>query len=290
MKIQTFSIVVGTSACNAHCPYCISKMTGIKGFCNVSPINWRNFDKACLLAKTSGVSSVIITGKGEPTLYPDQITQYLKKLMPFQFPIVELQTNGIVFGKNFSQYKAYLDTWWKLGLTFVSLSIVHYDPEKNRQIYLPEEKKYINIGRLIDQLHQLGYSVRLSCTLLKKFIDSPKEVNQMVLTARKWQVDQLSLRPVAVPNVCENDQVCRWTKKAVLDEENLSRIKVFLDSQGHKLASFGHGAVIYDINDQNVCLTNALTIKPVTEEIRQSIFLPNGRLSFDWQYKGAVII
>ncbi len=27
MKIQTFSIVAGSEACNARCPFCISKMT-----------------------------------------------------------------------------------------------------------------------------------------------------------------------------------------------------------------------------------------------------------------------
>ena len=33
-----------------------------------------------------------------------------------------------------------------------------------------------------------------------------------------------------------------------------------------------HGAVIYDVNQQNVCLTDSLTIDQQKEEIRQLIF------------------
>jgi hypothetical protein len=29
MKIQTMSLVVGGDSCNAHCPYCVSRMTGL---------------------------------------------------------------------------------------------------------------------------------------------------------------------------------------------------------------------------------------------------------------------
>jgi len=71
MKIQTFSIVAGTLACNARCPFCISKMTVENGMTLKEPkVNWRNFHKACMLAERSAVSTVMITGKGEPTLFP----------------------------------------------------------------------------------------------------------------------------------------------------------------------------------------------------------------------------
>ena len=98
MKIQTFTIVAGTAACNAKCPFCISKMTPKQGVSFKEPeVNWRNFAKACRLAQVNNVSTVLFTGKGEPTLYPEQITQYLKELQPYNFPLIELQTNALVF-------------------------------------------------------------------------------------------------------------------------------------------------------------------------------------------------
>jgi hypothetical protein len=39
------------------------------------PVNWRNFHKACRLAQLSDAITAMFTGKGEPTLFPDQITQ-----------------------------------------------------------------------------------------------------------------------------------------------------------------------------------------------------------------------
>jgi hypothetical protein len=51
-----------------------------------------------------------------------------------------------------------------------------------------------------------------------------------------------------------------------------------------------HGAIVYDLHGQNICLTNALTIEPRSDEIRQLIFFPDGHLRYDWQYKGAIIL
>jgi hypothetical protein len=68
------------------------------------------------------------------------------------------------------------------------------------------------------------------------------------------------------------------------------QIVLFSHVRGNKLMSLPHNAVIYDVNGQNVCLTNALTIEPEDEILRQIIFFPDGHLRFDWQFKGAVLI
>ena len=78
MKITTLSIVAGSEACNAKCPYCVSKMTPSCGMDLKEPeVNWRNLDKAARFAQLSDVTTVLITGKGEPTLFPEQISKYL---------------------------------------------------------------------------------------------------------------------------------------------------------------------------------------------------------------------
>ena len=100
MKIQTMSIVVGGDACNAKCPFCIAKMTNDEtDSLKCDSINFRNLDKAILLAKQSGITTCILTGKGEPTLYIDEITEYLHRVGK-EFPFIELQTNGLKFADN----------------------------------------------------------------------------------------------------------------------------------------------------------------------------------------------
>lgn len=58
MKIQTMSVVVGTKACNAKCPFCVSRMTGMDVLPKTQDINNRNLDKATALAKLGEVTSV----------------------------------------------------------------------------------------------------------------------------------------------------------------------------------------------------------------------------------------
>ena len=72
-------------------------------------VNWRNFRIACRLAERCGVTTAMLTGKGEPTLFPEQITKYLEVLGEFRFPLVELQTNGIRLAE---QVDVYAGTTW----------------------------------------------------------------------------------------------------------------------------------------------------------------------------------
>ena len=287
MKFQTLSIISGSAACNASCPFCISQMTGNNT--SIEKINWKNFDKACRFSQIHDITNVIITGKGEPTLYPDLITKYLEHLSPFNFPIVELQTNGLVFVKNPNKYIPLLKKWYSLGLTIISISVVHYDPEINRQNYAPLSPSYPDLKNLIANLHLLGYTVRLSTTLLKNYLDSSTKINGMITVSKNWKVDQLTLRQVAMPQNTANEIVSSWTKAHLLSTESTSEITKYLDTHGHRLITYDYGGALFDVDGQNVCFTNALTLRPQTEDIRQAIFYPDGHLRFDWQYNGAII-
>ncbi|MBT3398158.1 radical SAM protein [archaeon] len=290
MKIQTFTIVVGTAACNASCPYCISRMTPKQGLnFELQDVNWLNFDKACRLAQINNVSTVLLTGKGEPLLYPDQITEFLEHMKKFDFPLVEIQTNALVIGNQFEKYEPYLKEWRKLGLNTIAISMVHYDKKRNKEIYTPHSD-YIELGEVIDKLHKLGYSIRLSCIMLKDYIDSAKEVKELVKKVEEWGVEQLTVRGVTTPKESEDIEVFNWTKKRQLTRKQLEEIDAFLKEEGNKLMTLDHGGVVYDLHGQNICLSDCLTIKPEGKDLRQLIFFPDGHLRYDWQFKGAVLL
>jgi molybdenum cofactor biosynthesis enzyme MoaA len=290
MKIQTFTIVAGTSACNASCPYCISKMTPRQGVgYKLEKTNWLNFKKACRLAQINNVSTVLITGKGEPLLYPDQITQFLEEMKPYDFPIVEVQTNGLVLGSDWKKYEPYLKTWRKLGLNTIAFSVVHYEEKRNKEIYAPEGK-YLDLENVINKLHKLGFSIRLSCIMLKGYIDSIEEVKNFVKKVREWDVEQLTIRGVTTPQKSEDEEVYSWTKKRELTKGKILDISEWLNQNGNKLMTLDHGGIVYDYNGQNICMSDCLTIKPEGEELRQLIFFPDGHLRYDWQFKGAVLL
>jgi len=288
MKIQTFTIVVGSAACNASCPYCISRMTGKEIGYELPKVNWHNFEKACRLAQVNNVSTVLLTGKGEPTLYPQQITEFLKHMKEFQFPLIELQTNGLIL-KDFKKYEKTLKQWHSLGLNTIAFSIVHYKKEKNKEIYTPKSE-YINLEETIEKLHKIGFSIRLSCIMVKGYIDGIEELKKLSEFSRKNKVEQLTIRSVKCANNSEDKEVYDWTKSHLVPDEDMIKVSEFLEKNAHKLMTLEHGGCVYDYQGQNICLTDCLTIKPNTEDLRQLIFFPDGHLRYDWQYKGAVLV
>jgi molybdenum cofactor biosynthesis enzyme MoaA len=291
MRIQTLSIVAGSEACNARCPFCVSKMTVSHGLGVKEPdVSWRNFRKACQLAAQSGVTTAMLTGKGEPTLFPAQITRYLEAMADFEFPLLELQTNGILLVQQREKYAPHLARWYDLGLSTVAVSIMHYDPELNREIYLPHQDHYVDLPSLIGLLHDAGLSVRLACIMAGGYVDSVAEVRELVAFARAHRVEQLSVRPVARPDRSRDDATAAWTAAHQLPVEAERAIAEWVAAAGSKLMTLAHGAVVYDVGGQNLCLTDCLTIAPAAEDLRQLIFFPDGHLRYDWQYPGAILM
>jgi len=295
MKIQTFSIVVGNKACNANCPYCVAQMTPENDICK-DP-NWRNFEIAKKFAKINNVSTTLLTGKGEPTLFPKLILDYCKKLKN-DFPFIELQTNGYELielskwiNKETPPYKpSYLQLCYENGLTTIAISIAHYDSKKNDEILRWKSEQTLNLEKVITKMHEIGFSVRLSCMMLKGYIDSMKEVDNLVNFAKVNNVEQLTIRPIGKPEDSENNEIKKWVEEHIVSEENIEIIKTHINGSGTKLMELAHGAIVYDYRKQNLCLSNCLTIDPNNEIIRQLIFFPDGHLRYDWQYEGAIIL
>ncbi len=291
MRIQTLSIVTGTAACNAKCPFCVSKMTPDAKL--LTSVNWDNFRVACNLAEKCGVTTAMFTGKGEPTLHPDQITEYLR-VMDRKFPIVELQTNGLKFMPEENEdaerrMEHYLDDWHRMGLTTVAISIAHYERQHNAEIYTPG-RGYMDLPRLIKKLHGLGLSVRLACTMLQGHIDSVTQLKFLLDFARENLVEQLTVRPVAAPEATANDDMKRWVKAHMVPEERIFSIRDMAGKEGTLLMTLPHGARVYDMDGQNLCLTDCLTIDSHSDDLRQIIFFPDGHIRYDWRYKGATIL
>lgn len=296
MKIQTLSVVVGDNSCNAHCPFCISRITG-KMANKSEEVNWRNFRIACKLAEQSGATTVLLTGKGEPTLHPGLIYNYICRLTAtYNFPFIELQTNGInladpnyncdehIKNKMLGQ-DDWPTIWYETGLTTICLSAVHYKREWNQEIY---GQDYPDLQILINSLHEIGYTVRLSVMLMKNFIDSIGEFNELSEFCRKNKIAQLTVRPIDSPSERHGEEVTFVTEHTLGNE--WQEIKNFVNKTAIPILNLAHGATVYDMNGQNVCLATCLTTNKTEDDIRQLIFFPNGELRYDWTHKGAILL
>ncbi|MCK9556169.1 radical SAM protein [Candidatus Pacearchaeota archaeon] len=280
MKFQTFSVVVGNNACNASCPYCVSKNTAQVDLS--SDLNLDRLDTAARLAEKCGVTTALITGKGEPTLYPEHITSSLQILYKY-FPIIELQTNGLWLEK----IKHHLDGWYRFGLTTICISVAHYLDAKNKKIFLDNKSEYPHLPKNIAIAKTSKFSVRLSVVGCKGYIDTPQEIDNLVKFSKACQVDQLTWRPVTFPSGYDNMNIRREYEIA---QRMIDHIDQSVKRTAKKLLNLPHGGEVFDYQGQNLCLTNCLTHTNDPNDIRQLIYFPNGEIRYDWVYPGARIL
>ena len=155
---------------------------------------------------------------------------------------------------------------------------------------MPKEKTYPSLPKLIDFLHSIGFSVRISCVLVRGYMDNPNELSMLIDMCKLSKVEQLTLRPVNISSNCKDEKILEWYENNRLTKGQYDDIAGYIFHNGKMIMTLVHGATVFDVNGQNVCLTNSLTIDSCTEDLRQLIFFPDGHLRYDWQYEGAVIL
>lgn len=274
MKFQTFSIVAGSTACNACCPYCVSRMTEKPGDpTEVAPDGFyaERLSIASRLAKSPETKTALITGIGEPTLDPDHISVILRGL-DYDFPIVELQTNGIEL------HDKYLREWRILGLTTICLSCVSPYTHKNREIF---GDAFVALQDNILKLKKHRYSIRLSYVGLRGVNNGWEDILGIIRFSKNLKVNQTTWRPVYSKNPAYQYGI---------SAEYLSSMVEKADQEFHHLLTLPHGAKVYDADGVNFCLSNCLTRTVDPNEIRQVILFPDGTIGYDWDRPGAVIL
>jgi len=296
MKFGTLSVVCGTSACNAGCPFCVSKMTTQAE--TVKRPNWRRCEVACELAKRSGVTTALITGKGEPTLVPKEISAYVRRLA-VHFPLIELQTNGIMLAHE--KDDRWINEWACSGMTLICVSVVHHEKLINSDMMGYKGKEF-ELSTLIERIHKAGMSVRINCTAMKGGVETSDHIHDMIDFCACFDVEQFTIREVTAPDADErvaHPGVAKWVHEHQLNQKDSDGAKIAGDLAiqraveelgGQKLLALPHGAMVYDVGGQNVCTNNCLTDTLNPEEIRQLIYFRDGHLRYDWKYPGAIII
>jgi len=169
-----------------------------------------DFPIFCGLAKEFGATTMLITGQGEPTLYPELIEQYLYEMNPFGkrgrglFKLIDLQTNGI----GLLDKELELKKWHQQGLTTICLSLAHFDPAKNQELMQAEER--LEIWDTVKYLSHLGFGVRINITMVKGGIDTVDKAVELVDRCREFKSVtknkkglQITVRDVATPTKAE---------------------------------------------------------------------------------------
>lgn len=284
MKIQTISLCAGEGRCPRHCPYCVSRMTGKKSFAKMPDRISMKVDKALRLAELSGVSTALITGKGEPLFTKksyDHVIQYLIALKAHYIPLIEIQTSG---------YGLDNDTLAKLrdyGVTTIAISCVSDSLTRNREIY---GKEYSDPFEIAGRIHEHDMMVRLCCTMCKVYCESTETIDHMIRSCVMDGIEQMSFVPVTAPRDSEMMKVTKWARDCGLDNSEVMRLYDHVRRTGSKLMTLMHGGEVYDINGVSVCIRYCLTEDPETNSLRQVIVYPNGETRYSWTHDAARLI
>jgi len=290
MKVQTLSLVCGTNACNAHCPYCISKQTvGAKDVIPTREICQRKLLTTMRLAERLKVTTALITGKGEPTLAPKMLSEYIKACTASGLPLIELQTNGLFFADTTPAF-GQLAQWSEQGLTLLAMSVMGVTPESNKHISGPGKDYPVDLEAAVDTAHAADLMFRLTLTMAKGYVDTLEKLLVIVEWAADNHVDQITAGSVTMARGSEETAGGAWAKDHMIDPREIERIDARLRGQYRMILGLPTGAGVYDVHGVAVCVRDCLSWSPDPDKMRQMIFYPEGRLTYDWESPAARLL
>jgi molybdenum cofactor biosynthesis enzyme MoaA len=285
MKAASLSVNLA-GPCNASCPFCISKLTGHG---ESQKFNMKAMQKAFSYASYHGVDTVLITGKGEPTLKEELTSLVIDRAHKVGFPIIELQTNGYMLWKN----PKMLEIFENVGLTTVAISIADFIPRINNKIIgLPEDYNYKEV---IEHANELGLLCRISFNMTHPSASNIGGIKAGARMIKAKGAHQLTLRELGIPNEYnKNDSkqigVVNWIEKNSISSQTLKKIIKEVCNEDRKLRTVSYGPSVYDYCGLSTVVASCMTDNSNPEEIRSLILQPNGHLYHSWNYEGSIIL
>jgi len=285
MRAQNLAISIPkTETCDKNCPYCVSKMTGfLKPNMNLF---WRNIKKAKTLATHANITSVLITGKGEPTQDMKNVIDVLEYFE--EFP-TELQTNGKTLYEDLPNKGAYpfvksnmIEKLADAGLNVLAISI---DNPNEMLKYQP----------LVEEAQEHGILVRYTINVTDRFKGFAFEA--ILGGCKLANVDQFSMREVTIPtdavDTLESEMAQAWIKKHVppkLTTNLKMEMVAALENSGRFLMSLPYGAKLYDLNGISVTWFD-YCVQDSNEgnDIRSLIYQEDGHMYLAWNSKASRI-
>lgn len=282
MRANNLTISIPNNGCNKNCPYCISKMTGY-----INPEESvdsklkkmiHKIEKVKHVSKNSGVSSVLLTSKGEPLMYMQGVEYFLDTFSEF---ITELQTNGLLLTKTV------VDVLSK-HLDVLSISI---DDFTNIENFIP----------ILEYIHDKAPSIIVRFTYNLSGWDNLTLFYELISFCKKYNVRQLTFRRLTVPqfgivDTEESKNAVNFIKDSVSDEET-NKFLVFLEKllssskQNSELVFETEVGKIYDYNSISVMTINdCIQNRSKEDMVRSLIFKEDGHLYTSWNSNASIIL
>jgi len=239
-----------------------------------------NLPKVLNLARMAGVSSVLLTGKGEPCRDLDDAIWLLDA---FAHLPVELQTNGLRLIRRFERDPGVgdLERLSQRGLNVLAFS-------------LDGLEQFGRMAPLFARAVELGLVVRVTFNLTDR-LPQDTGLDAFLDACRSSGVQQFSLRQVTVPNdvalsTPEAVQTAAWIREHV-DPALYTRLVEDLTARKPRLIRrLPYGAVVYDlagiaVSHFDYCVQD----DHGPDDIRSLIFQEDGHLYTAWNAPASIL-
>jgi molybdenum cofactor biosynthesis enzyme MoaA len=280
--------IVVASVCNAGCKFCSNEIT-------FTPagrfLAWNDrLRRIRDFALVSGVNKIAYTG-GEPTLNPQALLDLARAMNP-GFLKSRLHTNG--FGlfnpvDAIREQRELLPALIDAGLTGVSISIAHFDLERNKEIMrLPRSWAGMkpDVLRAVSRLENQRFTPRLSCVITAEGINDVPSIFEYMRWGQSLGFRRFIFR------TCSEIQVGykKATEFTTYNDENRMSIDVLAEKLARrddvkltyrqrksdsKVDVYRSGNLVFDIDESS-------EEEDPDEKIRRLIMMPNGASYYSW--------
>ena len=264
MKAANLTVTIPYAGCDKNCPYCVSQITGHVES-NLELMK-RNLVKVKTLCQAAGVTTVLLTSKGEPMLNIEDLLFFMRAFSDWP---LELQTNGKRLIKNLEALKIFAIE----GLNTIAVSI-------------DNEEDMINYPLIFIEAQKFGLTTRATINITTAFNDW--DIKRFVHWAQANNVDQVLLRNITVPNGAPVSEVTCWIRRNT-NQEHWDYLQNELKIIGiQPVATTTFGYKIYDIHGvgfvaNDYCIQDAHNF----EDIRSLIFQEDGHVYTSWMAAGS---
>lgn len=259
--------------CDKDCDYCISVITGYIEHDYERVM--RNIDKVKTVARAAGVSSVLLTGKGEPLLHFNGVMQICDHFKDYP---LELQTNGLWLRKNPDAIKE---------LKSANMDVIAVSIDRADQIEA--------FSDLAEYIHSQGLLIRV-CLNLTDLIPQEIGFKDIFHRIQHYGIDQLLVRNIMIPKKSDGSERAKKAMSWIAKHTELLRYNLWqttfmsMVTEADLNQVLPHGAKVYDLNDISVSFSDyCIQEANNTTDIRSLILLENGSLRTSWNKKSTSI-
>jgi molybdenum cofactor biosynthesis enzyme MoaA len=232
----------------------------------------RNIPKVIQVAKSADVTSVLLTGKGEPTMDMPYLLTIIKEFSRV-YP-VELQTNGVRLSQNLVE----LSQLYLAGLDVLAVSIDSLE-------------QTVDYQDLFAAVNKLGMIARITVNITQKVrhVTFPQLINYCNI----HNIKQLTLRKIVAPENPVDLPTVQWIERNAppeLYDSIMDEARTQITLEGKLIRQLAHGFNVYDVRGVSFSYSDyCIQERSLGSNVRSLVFQEDGHLYTSWNSKASIL-